>query len=101
MDITTIITAVVSALASSGIIGGLLHYTENKRTKKLANDSTAADEWKGLYKQTLERSLAKSGTIEKLSAENNALTTENARLVLLKCTDVRCANRKPPFGTTE
>lgn len=105
MDWTTIITSFIGSLGLSGGIMGLFYLKENKRAKQLANDATAAQQWKELY----EKAEAKNETLEtkidnlhrennQLRDTNNTLTTQNAVLEMQKCEVNGCTTRRPPRG---
>ncbi len=113
MDWTIIITSLVSAICAGGGIAGLINWRENKRAKKIENESNVSDMYKELLeaersdKQRItERSCKKSEKIDNLYQRIYTLNEELnkkdiliAELQLTKCTKVKCADRTPPFGT--
>lgn len=105
MDWTTIITSFLGSLGLSGGITGLFYFRENKHAKQLANDATAAQQWKELYEKAEAKNEALEGKIDSLHRENNqlrdannTLTTQNAVLEMQKCEVNGCATRRPPRG---
>ncbi len=106
MDITTVITAILSALISGGGIAGVVFYRENKRARQLQNESTASAQWRELYEKSEAKVEVQSQKIEtlyrangRLRDQNNKLTTENVKLAIYKCNTISCASRTPPLGT--
>ena len=115
MDWTTIITAALSALIPSGLVGSIIFYRENKRGKQLENESKVIEEWKGItevYKARCEELKAtvdsKDKKIEELYIEGGAmrerldkLSSRNAVLEIFKCKEISCGNRKPPLTNSK
>lgn len=115
MDWTTIITSLVAALIPSGLVGTLIFFKENKRSRQLDNESKVIEEWKGItevYKARCEELKAtvdsKDKKIEELYIEGGAmrerldkLSSRNAVLEIFKCKEISCGNRKPPLTNSK
>ena len=95
----------IGALTTAGGFSGIIYYQETQRAKKIANDKSAADEWKELY----ERSEKKQEAIgEKLDAAYRLIRQIGERLIAtqtelshakaLLCKKTGCVERDPPFG---
>lgn len=105
-----IIITLISALLSSGIVGGIAFYRFNQKLKALeVKDSEIEvikkqdDEWQALYFEAKERIRSISDISQQLREENNALKQQNGELKLrtqqltwYRCTINNCPNRKPP-----
>lgn len=114
MDWTTIITAALTALIPSGLVGTFVFYKENKRGKQLENESKVIEEWKGItdmYKKRCDELKAtvdsKNAKIEELYSEGasmrerlDKLSSKNAVLEIFKCKEISCGNRKPPLSNS-
>lgn len=90
----------------------LMYYRENKKAKQLENEKAVIDEWQEIAHERknrcdeLKASLdLKDKKIDELYKEiallrqrNDSLSSKNAALSILKCRDLACDHRKPPFG---
>lgn len=93
----------------------LMYYRENKKAKQIENEKSIVDEWQGIAQERknrcdeLKASLDKKDEkIEELYKENallrqrnDSLSSKNAALSILKCRDLECDHRKPPFGNKD
>lgn len=102
LDITSIITCVVSALSGGGI-GWLINASENKRKAQLENDHSASEAWKELYERADKECEDVKKEVTELRDENaqmhekiNDLTAKYAAANCQKCTVNGCKERKPP-----
>ena len=114
MDWTTIVTSLVAALIPSGLVGTLIFFKENKRSRQLDNESKVIEEWKGItdmYKKRCDELKAtvdsKNEKIEELYREGatmrerlDKLSSKNAVLEIFKCKEISCGNRKPPLSNS-
>ena len=114
MDWSTIIVALTSSLIPSGLVGTLVFFKENKRSRQLDNESKVIEEWKGIsemYKTRCEELKAtvdaKDEKIEELYKNETAmrekldkLSSKNAVLEIFKCKEISCGNRKPPLSNS-
>lgn len=114
MDWTTIVTSLVAALIPSGLVGTLIFFKENKRSRQLDNESKVIEEWKGItevYKTRCAELKAtvdsKNAKIEELYREGatmrerlDKLSSKNAVLEIFKCKEISCGNRKPPLSNS-
>lgn len=114
MDWSTIIVALTSSLIPSGLVGTLVFFKENKRSRQLDNESKVIEEWKGIsemYKARCEELKAtvdaKDDKIEELYKNETAmrekldkLSSKNAVLEIFKCKEISCSNRKPPLSNS-
>lgn len=114
MDWTTIVTSLVAALIPSGLVGTLIFFKENKRSRQLDNESKVIEEWKGItdmYKKRCDELKAtvdlKDAKIEELYSEGatmrerlDKLSSKNAVLEIFKCKEISCGNRKPPLSNS-
>lgn len=98
----TLITSVVSILATSGVLGIVLFYRENKRAKALENEKSLNDEWLRLYNRVDERNEQLSTRvttceehITQLNHKVAELTLEKVKLIGLSCEVKGCPNRQP------
>lgn len=115
MEWTTIITAAISSLIPSGLVGTLVFFKENKRSRQLDNESKVIEEWKGIaemYKNRCEELKAtvdaKDEKIEELYRNETTmrekldkLSSKNAVLEIFKCRDISCDKRKPPLSNSK
>jgi len=114
MDWTTIVTSLVAALIPSGLVGTLIFFKENKRSRQLDNESKVIAEWQGIadmyqkrcgeLKATVD---SKNAKIEELYKEGavmrerlDKLSSKNAVLEIFKCKEISCGNRKPPLSNS-
>lgn len=114
MDWSTIIVAAISALIPSGLVGTLVFFKENKRSRQLDNESKVIEEWKGLAEMYKTRCKelkvtvdAKDNKIEELYTNETSmrekldkLSSKNAVLEIFKCKEISCGNRKPPLSNS-
>ena len=121
MEWTTIIVAIIGALAGGGLTA-LLTLRERKKGAQLENKEKEDGRWERLADQlesqignlneqivTLnERLDKKDARITELEDANASLrmklddaNTNYVKANLLKCTTLACADRKPPLGFTE
>lgn len=121
MEWTTIIVAIIGALAGGGITS-LVTMREKKKEKQLNNkekeeeiESKNSDRWEKLADQLSEQIESLNERIDKKDARITELEDTNAELRhkldevntdyvranLLKCTTLNCLDRKPPLGFTE
>lgn len=105
MDITTIITAILTFIGGGGIAAIIL-LPQRKKTVELENEAKASEQWKELFERSEKDNAAQSALIDKLyddlkasRDENNRLTTEVAVLRIWKCEKIECITREPPFGS--
>lgn len=115
MDWNGLISGLIAGAFSSGFAMSLMYFKENKKAKQLENEKAAIDEWQDIAQERksrcdeLKESLDhKDAKIEELYKENaqlrqrsDTLSSKNAALSLLKCRDLTCAHRKPPFGNKD
>lgn len=110
-----LIIQLISALLGTGGIVALFLIIEKKAAAQLANTEKTNEQWRLIVAQKEHDFLAlnqkyESATekIEKLYDINTDLRTQldvantnYAVCQLLRCNVIKCANRLPPFGTTE
>jgi hypothetical protein len=101
-DIATLISAL-----GTGVVA-LILLPQKLKNANLDNDGKAAETWRKLYDEKKAECDRKDSLIEELYSkndalrdENNGITTENAKLTLLRCKTLGCDKRVPPFGTSE
>jgi len=104
MDWTQIIIALIGAACGGGLTT-LLFLPQARRAKELENENKAIDQWKELYERLEQDSISKSNLIDRVfsdlrKSQERAITlsSDNARLEILKCECVNCPTRKPPIG---
>ncbi|MBO7314427.1 MAG: hypothetical protein J6U49_02055 [Alistipes sp.] len=107
MDWSALLIAIVGAALGGGGVGSLLYVRENRAQKALANELSLAMGWKEMAERKTEMVAEKDKKIEQLYDERaeqakiiDDLRSDNARLSVFKCIKIGCADRKPPFGTT-
>ncbi len=106
MDIESIVQALIASLASGGGIAGFMNWRQKKKAAELANDASAATQWRELYERAEAKVEAQGTKIEGLFKTlqevrerlNNA-DTELAVSRLLECRKTPCVDRDPPFGS--
>lgn len=115
MDWSGIVVGLITGIFTSGCAMSLMYYRENKKAKQIENEKSIVDEWQGIAQERknrcdeLKASLDKKDEkIEELYKEkalllqrSDTLSSKNAALSILKCRDLSCANRQPPFGKGE
>lgn len=106
IDWQTIIISALSIILTGGGLASIFFFRENKQAKRLENEATASEQWQALYEKSDEKVESLNSKIDELFKENkflrdqlNEVTTKNAKLELLKCAVLRCADRKPPMLT--
>ena len=114
MEWTTIIVAIVGALAGGGLVS-LLTIRETKKGKQLENKEKEDNRWSKLCDELQdqieslnERLVKKDERITDLEDTNAALhikldesNTALAKATLLKCSKLACKDRIPPLGYSE
>lgn len=114
MEWTTIIVAIIGALAGGGL-SRLITVKESKKEKQLDNKEKEDNRWEKLADQLQdqienlnERIDKKDARITELEDVNASLrhkldevNTDYVRANLLKCSSLNCMDRKPPLGFTE
>lgn len=108
MDWATIIGALGGAMLGGGGIGSFFYIREKKRQMNAETEASVSKEWRELAERKMEIIDKKDAYIEQLHDENkqlrrrnDVLSSEVARLMVLRCTKIKCIDRKPPFGATE
>ncbi len=115
MDWSGIVVGLITGIFTSGCAMSLMYYRENKKAKQIENEKSIVDEWQGIAQERknrcdeLKASLDKKDEkIEELYKENallrqrnDSLSSKNAALSILKCRDLECDHRKPPFGNKD
>ena len=121
----TIVFSTIASLLSAGGIGWIVTAKEDKRAKKLENKQKEAEieeykkdeiitDWKDIAeerKRAYEEQKLKNAELEarlierdaQMSELRNKLDERNTYCAvseLLKCTDLQCTSRKPPFAST-
>lgn len=122
--VTVIINAIVTLLAVGGL-GWIFTIREDKKAKKLENKQKEAEideykkdeiikDWKDIaderklradelsteLKEKERQTIEKDATISELRTKLDARNTYCAVSELLKCNDIQCVNRKPPFASS-
>lgn len=121
MEWTTIIVALISALAGGGVTS-LVTMREKKKEKQIENKEKEENvkekedsRWEKLADQLQDQIENLNSRIDKKDARITELEDSNAELrhkldevnsavikaTLLKCSKLRCADRIPPLGFTE
>lgn len=111
MDITTILTALISALLGGGLIT-IFTLRETRKSLQIDNQKKEDDRWSKLcdeqqdqIEKLNERLEKKDGRIMELedrctnlSTKLDEVNTDLAKATLLKCSRIACQTRIPPFG---
>lgn len=111
MNWSDILAGLIAAIFSSGVFLSLLYYRENKKAKQIENEKSIVDEWQGIAAERksrcdeLKTSLDHKGhKIDELYKENaelrkrsDRLSSANTALSILKCKNIACGKREPPF----
>lgn len=111
MNWSDILAGLIAAIFSSGVFVSLLYYRENKKAKQIENEKSIVDEWQGIASERksrcdeLKTSLDhKDHKIDELYKENaelrkrsDRLSSANTALSILKCKNIACGKREPPF----
>lgn len=122
--VTLIVNAVVTLLAVGGL-GWIFTIREDKKHKKLENKQKEAEideykkdeiikDWKDIaeerklradelsaeLKEKEKQGIEKDNTISELRTKLDERNTYCAVSELLKCNDIQCSSRKPPFASS-
>lgn len=122
---TIVLSAIVSLLSAGGL-GWIVTVKEDKRAKSLDNESKknaieekkrndVIEEWKDIATEERKRAdelnksvhekeaanIAKDEIISDLRTKLDERNTYCAVAELLKCEDLQCSSRHPPFGMKE
>lgn len=104
MEWTAILTAVLTFIGGGGL-GAVLMFPSKRKAADLENEKKASEQWRELCMQNQEEKKSQSALIDKLydnqsklRDEINQLTTEVAVLKILKCKNLKCAEREPPIA---
>lgn len=97
MDWTAILTAVLTFIGGGGL-GAVLMLPAKRKSADLENEKKASEQWRELFMQKEQNCKDQSNLIDRLRDENNRLTTEIAVLKILKCKNLKCAEREPPIA---
>lgn len=111
MNWSDILAGLIAAIFSSGAFLSLMYYKENKKAKQIENEKSIVDEWQGIaserksrcdeLKTSLDHKDHKIDELYKENAElrkrNDRLSSANTALSILKCKDISCSKREPPF----
>lgn len=114
MDFTSIIIAIIGALAGGGLIS-LLTIRETRKGLKIDNKGKEQDQFVKLIDQLQDQNEklnvridVKDARITELEDRNAVLrqqldekNTALAKATLLRCTRLNCERRKPPLGYSE
>lgn len=115
MDWNAIVIGLISGSLSSGFAMSLMYFKENKKAKQLQNEKAAIDEWQEIAHERKNRCDELKASLDKkddkieglykenaqLRQRNDSLSSKNAALSILKCRDLACDHRKPPFGNKD
>lgn len=110
-----ILIGLIGALIGGGGFSWVFYIRETKREKKVATDNEVAEGYRQLAVEkqhridALETSLDKKDIkIDELQKEKEQLREDKYALIetlaierMMRCTEIACSNRKPPFGTIE
>lgn len=97
MDWTAILTVVLTFIGGGGL-GAVLMFPTKRKSADLENEKKASEQWRELFMQKEQDCKDQSNLIDRLRDENNRLTTEIAVLKILKCKNLKCAEREPPIA---
>lgn len=114
MDFTSIIIAIIGALAGGGLVS-LLTIRETRKSMKIDNKAKEDDRWNKLADELQDQNETLNERIDKKDAriieleDRNAIlrqqldekNTALAKATLLRCTRLACDRRKPPLGYSE
>lgn len=114
MDITSILIAIIGALAGGGLVS-LLTIRETRKSMKIDNKAKEDDRWSKLADELQDQNETLNERIDKKDAriieleDRNAIlrqqldekNTALAKATLLRCTRLACDRRKPPLGYSE
>ena len=96
MDVTTLLTTLLTTLASGGGVASFMQYKQNKKAKELENDKAASEQWRALYE---EQTRTAQTLREKLHEVRTALEEEKRQTLMCRfyvCEKLDCADRGPP-----
>ena len=97
MEWTAILTAVLTFIGGGGL-GAVLMFPTKRKAAELENEQKASEQWRELFMQKEHTCKDQSNLIDRLRDEINRLTTEVAVLKILKCKNLKCADREPPIA---
>lgn len=114
MDITSILIAIIGALAGGGLTS-ILTIRETRKSMKIDNNAKEDDRWNKLADELQDQNETLNERIDKKDAriieleDRNAIlrqqldekNTALAKATLLRCTRLACDRRKPPLGYSE
>jgi len=98
MDVTTLLTTLITTLLSGGGIAGFMQYKQNKKAKELENDKTASEQWRALYE---EQAKSAGSLREKLHEARENLAKEKQQTLMCRfyvCEKLDCSDREPPHA---
>lgn len=112
MDITSILIAIIGALAGGGLVS-LLTIRETKKSMKIDNKAKEDDRWSKLADELKDQNETLNERIDKKDARIIELEDRNATLreqldksrskciaaELIKCVKLECTDRVPKIGT--
>lgn len=114
MDFTSIIIAIIGALAGGGLTS-ILTIRETRKSIRIDNKAKEDDRWSKLADELQDQNEMLNERIDKKDARITELedrcvilrqqldekNTALAKATLLKCTRLACDRRKPPLGYSE
>ena len=114
MDFTSILIAIIGALAGGGLTS-ILTIRETRKSMKIDNNAKEDDRWSKLADELQDQNETLNERIDKKDAriieleDRNAIlrqqldekNTALAKATLLRCTRLACDKRKPPLGYSE
>lgn len=114
MDFTSILIAIIGALAGGGLTS-ILTIRETRKSMKIDNNAKEDDRWSKLADELQDQNETLNERIDKKDAriieleDRNAIlrqqldekNTAIAKATLLRCTRLACDKRKPPLGYSE
>lgn len=114
MDFTSILIAIIGALAGGGLTS-ILTIRETRKSMKIDNNAKEDDRWSKLADELQDQNETLNERIDKKDAriieleDRNAIlrqqldekNTALAKATLLRCTRLACDRRKPPLGYSE
>lgn len=96
MDITSLLTTLITTLVSGGGVAGFMQYKQNKKAKELENDKAASEQWRALYEEQVK---ATQDLREKLQETHEELDAKKRQTLLCRfyiCKKLSCSDREPP-----
>lgn len=114
MDFTSILIAIIGALAGGGLTS-ILTIRETRKSMKIDNNAKEDDRWNKLADELQDQNETLNERIDKKDARIIELEDRNATLrqqldekntalakaTLLRCTRLACDRRRPPLGYSE